>query len=156
MFATINSPSGAYEIPAPTGPPPLTNADMVVSYGSQNVAGNSLDLTDLKAHALTTINAELVAQGKTPLASLPAYLDTLLTQRFDPANSIGLFSSGGTVATAQVHNGSAGITGGTVGGTVSTRFQLELNQEDPSGLHMSQYISRAEKIRVLYWRDVLP
>lgn len=139
-----------YEVAAPTGPPPLSEADMLVHFGGTTQAGDSLDLAALKAHALVLINqarANAVPPAA-PLATLPAAVDLILNQNFTGG---GLLNAGWTDGSLRK---ASHELAGTLSGSGSAILTIDLNSED--SLNMSQFISRAEKIRILYWREVTP
>jgi len=138
-----------YEVPAPTGPPPLSKSDMLVHFGGITQAEDALDLAAVKAHALTLINqarANAVPPAA-PLATLPASIDLMLNQRFSGPGLLQTVSLNGP-------RDASAICSGTLSGSGSTLFSVDLNSED--SLNMSQFIARAEKIRILYWREVTP
>ena len=154
MYKTIKDGTGfAYDVPAPTGPPALTNADFTLDLGGTQIAGDDPNMLSLvKSHALNVINQQLAAQGKpnlsgAPLASVNSQLDAL----FSGNKLIEKGAQGGIKASSIGINGLVPYgTGGATAGPVI--FDLDLNQQ----ANVTRYLSRAEKIRVLYWRDVLP
>jgi hypothetical protein len=153
MYETRHDPltGNDYEVPAPTGTPPLTNGDITLQFGAQTVAGDDPQLiskaqTYIIGYAEAQLGTTLIEPELGLLKALVAsqYGDVLSNAMRDDIRVLSRDLSG------RVDSGSN--PPGTSGTPI---FSLDLNQDDPGHVHLSQYLSRAERMRVLYWRDVV-
>lgn len=142
-------PAGFYDIPAPTGPPVLTNADLNVTLGSNTYAMDDPNISTLLGdYAVTTMNADLASIGHPPLSSAEesvvrtAITAGFLTQRAFNRTALAANSDEAYRTT---------VTSGSSGSTTGDTFTLDFNADDSK---FGRFLSRAEKIRILYWREV--
>ena len=155
--------TAGYEVaappPSPTKPAPVSPNDLsLYPDGSTSLGTTPLDysagdpMPQIKVQALEKLRAYVAGQGWTPLtpaeeatALADPLFNTFLTGFFAPSNIVARCSQD-TIKSASVQ-----INGQSPGGSgPSVTFDLY------GDTHMNRMIARAEKIRVLYWRDVLP
>lgn len=153
-YKTLWDPVGLrnYEVPAPTGPPVLNMADVSVTIGGVDIVGTDPNfLTAIRSHCIAVATA---ANGGPLSAVQLTVLNQFIDQRFGGTNLVNSWTATdlmvGLRTTASGANDKY-IFGTAPAGTPGTTiFTLDLNKPD----HMNEFLSRAEKIRVLYWRDV--
>lgn len=153
-YKTLYDPIGGnyYEVPAPTGPPVLTMADVSVTIGGVDIVGTDPNFfTAIRSHCIS----RATAQKGSPLSATELMtLDLVLNQRFGGTNLVSTWNATDLTVGLRTSAGQANdkyLFGTAPPGTPGTTiFSVDLNKPD----NMNQFLSRADKIRVLYWRDV--
>lgn len=138
-----------FHIPAPTGPPPVTNADIRWKIGDQLLDPNvSADQDTLINHVAASINAQRAANSQPALTS--GQLNLVRSYLLDYHSRL---ESGPILHHAMTWASHRAATSGWTepGSGPGPTWTLDYNGQNRSG---QEFIARAERIRLLYWRDM--
>ncbi|MBT9588365.1 polymer-forming cytoskeletal protein [bacterium] len=141
------------EVPAPTGSSPLTNADLRFTFGATVVNGDDPQLlSQAQTHAISVLNQDLSSLGQPPLtAGELTLVNAIVSTNFSGNRPVSKMANPLLKQQSAFINDKVPFGSNPPGTSGAPIFELNLNKD----LHLSRYLSRAERMRVLYWRDVV-